>query len=194
MSALKRLYDWTLSWSKSPYSAWGLFLIAFMESSFFPIPPDILLIPLILGDIQKWSQFASICTFGSVIGGILGYGIGLVSMETVGQAIIDLLALGDKVSKFNDMYNHYGSLIVLVGAFTPIPYKVITILSGAMRLNFIQFTLYSIIGRGGRFFLIAIFLRVFGEKVRNLIEKYFDLLTIIFVVILIVGFVFLKLL
>lgn len=194
MRALKRLYDWTLSWSKSPYSAWGLFLIAFMESSFFPIPPDILLIPLILGDIQKWLQFASICTFGSVIGGILGYGIGLVSMDTLGQAIVDFLALDDKVSKFNDMYNHYGSLIVLVGAFTPIPYKVITILSGAMRLNFIQFTLYSIIGRGGRFFLIAIFLRVFGEKVRNLIEKYFDLLTIIFVVILIVGFVVLKLL
>lgn len=193
MQTLKKLYDWTLSWAKSKYSAWGLFLVAFIESSFFPIPPDILLIPLILGDLDKWFLFFAVCTVGSVLGGVFGYAIGLLGMDTVGRAIIELLALSDKVTKFNQMYAEYGSLIVLIGAFTPIPYKVITILSGAMKMNFFSFTLYSVVGRGGRFFLIAVFLRLFGERVKHLIEKYFDLLTLVFMVVLIAGFVVLKL-
>ncbi|MCX7953011.1 MAG: DedA family protein [Deltaproteobacteria bacterium] len=189
---LKNLYNWTLSWAASKYAGWGLFLVAFIESSFFPIPPDALLIPLVLGDEKKWFYFASVCTAGSVLGGLFGYLIGLVAMDTVGQLIFTSLNLQESVESFGRMYASYGNWIVLIAGFTPIPYKVITILSGAMKLDLAVFIIYSLIGRGGRFFLVSALLRIFGSPLRKFIDKYFDLLSVLFVLLLIGGFVALR--
>ncbi len=192
MRILKYLYTWTLSWADSKYSAFGLFFVAFIESSFFPIPPDVLLIPLILGRLDNWFKLCVICSVGSVAGAVFGYLIGYLAMESVGNYIIELLRLESAKEQFFLWYERYGVLIVLIGAFTPIPFKVITILSGAVGLNILVFILYSFVGRAGRFFLIGIMLRIFGAKIKELIEKYFDLLSILFVLLLIGGFIALK--
>ncbi|MCS6893975.1 MAG: DedA family protein [Deltaproteobacteria bacterium] len=192
MNSLKKLYFWTLSWSESKYSAYGLFLIAFIESSFFPIPPDILLIPLVLGSAQKWFYFATICTIGSVLGGIFGYFIGNLAMETLGQLIISHLGLESKINDYYSAYAAFGPWLVLIGAFTPVPYKVITILSGAMNMNLFVFAILSILGRGARFYAISILLWLFGERIRVFIDKYFNILSVLFVLLLLGGFLALK--
>lgn len=192
MKILKRLYFWTLSWADSQYSSLGLFLVAFIESSVFPIPPDILLIPLVLGRPEKWFMLCSICTFGSVLGGLLGYGIGFFAMETVGNKIVDFLNLEIAVQNFFVWYEKYGDKIVLIGGFTPVPYKVITLLSGAVKLDVFTFIVYSLIGRAGRFFLLGVLLWFFGERIKAFIDRYFNILTIIFMILLIGGFFALK--
>jgi membrane protein YqaA with SNARE-associated domain len=188
----RRLYDWVLHWALTPHSLAALFLLSFAESSFFPVPPDVLLIALVLGSTHRWVLFAGLCTLGSVLGGIAGYGIGMFLMDTVGMKVIDFYHAHAYFEKVSQWYRQYDFWIVFVAAFTPIPYKVFTIASGAFHINLLGFALVSILGRGARFFLVAGLLRLVGEPMRRFIDKYFDMLALAFVVLLIGGFALIK--
>ena len=189
MNSLKRLYNWTLDKANHKNAKWYLSLISFAESSFFPIPPDILLIPMALASKTKAIFYAFICTFSSVLGGILGYAIGYYFYNTVGIYIVEFYHLDNSFSIFENYYNEFGMLIVLGAGITPFPYKFITIASGVFGLNIFLFIFVSIIGRGFRFYLIAILLYFFGEKIKLIIDRYFNVLTIVFFILL-VGSVF----
>ncbi|MCK6482911.1 MAG: DedA family protein [Phycisphaerae bacterium] len=184
----RRLYDWVLHWADTPYGVPALFLLSFAESSFFPIPPDVLLIALVLGRPARAFYFAAVCTVASAAGGVAGYGIGWALMDTVGQRIIDFYHAQDYWVKVTAWYAAYDFWIVFVAAFTPIPYKVFTIASGAFHMNLLGFAAVSIVGRGMRFFIVAALLYHFGPPMKRLIDKYFDLLCVLFVVLLIGGF------
>jgi membrane protein YqaA with SNARE-associated domain len=188
----RRLYDWVLHWALTPHGVAALFLLALAESSFFPVPPDVLLIALVLGSTHRWLLFAGICTAGSVIGGILGYGIGMFLMDTLGQQVIDFYHAQAYYEKVTQWYKEYDFWIVFVAAFTPIPYKVFTIASGAFDMNLVGFIAVSTIGRGARFFLVAGLLRWLGEPMRKFIDKYFDWLALAFVILLIGGFALIR--
>ena len=189
---LKALYLWTLRQAASPYALWILALVAFVESSFFPIPPDILLIPMVIAMRDRAWLIAGICMVASVAGGMAGYGIGFFLYESVGQAILEFYGKLEKFESFQALYNEWGAWIVMMGGLTPFPYKVITIASGVTGLNIVTFTIFSIIARGMRFFLIAWLLWKFGAPIKTFIEKYLGLLTILFFVLLIGGFALLK--
>ncbi|MFQ5480416.1 MAG: YqaA family protein [Thermodesulfobacteriota bacterium] len=190
---VKKLYDWVLSWAHSPYGAAALFLLAFAESSFFPIPPDVLLIALALSIPGRALYFGAIASVGSVLGGAFGYAIGLYFMQFIGGHIINLYGLGDKFDYIQGLYRDYDAWAVAIAGFTPIPYKVFTITAGAFKINFIVFLIASFISRAARFFIIALLIRRYGRPIRVFIEKYFNLLTLIFVILLIGGFVLIKL-
>ena len=192
--AMRKLYDWTLKWSNNKYANISLFLVAFAESSFFPIPPDVLLIAMTVANRAKWWIFASITTVGSVLGGIFGYYIGVAFFETVGKAIINFYHLQDLVEIVGNKYAENSFLAVFTAAFTPIPYKVFTIAGGVFKISLQDLIIASILGRGGRFFLVAVALRIFGKKISNIIEKYFDILSLIFMALIIIGFLLIKLL
>lgn len=186
---LHRLYHWVLGWADRPGGTWALFGIAFAESSFFPIPPDVLLIPLALGNVRRSLWFALVCTAGSVAGAMLGYFIGSSLFASIGQPIIELY---DGMEHYNDLGRLFDeNLLVTLGTagFTPIPFKVFTIAAGAFGVSFPAFVGISTLSRGGRFFLVAGLIRLFGEPIRVFIEKYFNLLTIVFVILLVLGFV-----
>ena len=189
MNSLKRLYNWTLDKANHKNAKWYLSLISFAESSFFPIPPDLLLIPMALASKTKAIFYAFICTFSSVLGGILGYAIGYYLYNTLGIYIVEFYHLENSFSVFEDYYKEFGILIVLGAGITPFPYKFITIASGVFGLNIFLFIIISIVGRGLRFYLIAILLYFFGEKIKLIIDKYFNILTILFFILL-VGSVF----
>ena len=189
MNFLKRTYNWTLEKAQHKNAKWYLSLISFAESSFFPIPPDILLIPMALASKAKALFYAFICTLFSVLGGILGYAIGYFFFNSVGIYIVELYHLENSFSIFEDYYKEFGILIVLGAGITPFPYKFITIASGVFGLNIFLFIIVSIIGRGLRFYLIAILLYFFGQKINLIIDKYFNILTIVFFILL-VGSVF----
>lgn len=191
---LRALYHWTLRQAASPYALWILALIAFIESSIFPIPPDILLIPMILAMRQRAWLLAGICTVASVVGGTAGYGIGALLYESIGQSILAFYGKQEAFDTFQGLYNEWGAWIVMMGGLTPFPYKVITIASGVTGLNLATFTLFSILARGMRFFLIAWLLWRYGAPIKAFIEKYLGLLTILFFLLLIAGFVVLKVL
>lgn len=188
----RRLYDWVLYWADTPHGAVALFVLAFAESSFFPVPPDVLLIALVLGAPTRWAGLAVICTLGSVLGGIAGYGIGAGLMEAVGQPIIRMYHAEGYYARVQELYHSYDYWVVLSAAFTPIPYKVFTIASGALEMDLLGFTGASVVGRGARFFLVAALLRVFGRPLRAFIDRYFDLLALVFLALLIGGFVIVK--
>ncbi len=188
----RRIYDWVLSWAETSYGAVALFAMAFAESSFFPVPPDVLLMPLVLGARRKWFRLAALCTLGSVVGGIVGYGIGLSLMDTVGQRIIAFYHAQQYYGQVMGWYQRYDFWIVFVAALTPIPYKVFTIASGAFHMNLLAFALVSVVGRGLRFFAVSALLYLFGPPMKRLIDKYFDLLCVAFVVLLVGGFVVIK--
>jgi membrane protein YqaA with SNARE-associated domain len=191
----RRLYDWTMHWADTPQSLTALLLIAFAESSFFPVPPDVLLIPIVAGAPRRWLTAAALCTLGSVTGAMLGYTIGYGFMATIGQAIVDFYHAQRHWQSVVKLYNSPVGVWFLAGAaFTPIPYKVATIAAGATRMEFLPFILVSIVGRGARFMLVAAILRVFGPPVRRTLEKNFDLAALLFFVLLIGGFLVLKLL
>ncbi|HRI75642.1 MAG: DedA family protein [Alphaproteobacteria bacterium] len=192
MKYIRKLYDWTLRIAAHRHAQPGLFGIAFVESSVFPLPPDLVLIPMCIAERRKAFWFATICTAGSVLGGICAYAIGYFLYDTVGVKIIDFYNLQEQFVKFRDMYNAHGAWIVLAGGFTPIPYKLITIASGVTQMDFVQFALFSIIGRASRFYLVAALLWKFGAPIKDFIEKYLGILTIIFFVVLIGGFVAIK--
>ena len=189
MNSLKRLYNWTLDKANHKNAKWYLSLISFAESSFFPIPPDLLLIPMALASKTKAIFYAFICTFSSVLGGILGYAIGYYFYNTLGIYIVEFYHLENSFSVFEDYYKEFGILIVLGAGITPFPYKFITIASGVFGLNIFLFIIVSIIGRGFRFYLVAILLYYFGEKIKLIIDRYFNVLTIVFFILL-VGSVF----
>ncbi|MFQ5752364.1 MAG: YqaA family protein [bacterium] len=189
---VRRLYDWVLSWAESTYGTVALFLLAFAESSFFPIPPDVLLIALAISIPTKAFRYALICTLGSLLGGICGYMIGFYGYEMIGRPIIDLYNAHELMANIKAKYDTYGFWGVLVAAITPIPYKVFTISSGFFSFNFIEFFSASVVGRTLRFFAVAGLIWKFGPSIKNFIDKYFNLLAIIFVILLILGFVVIK--
>jgi membrane protein YqaA with SNARE-associated domain len=189
---IKKIYDWVIGLSNKKNSSLYLFIISFIESSFFPVPPDVLLIPLCIGKPKKALRFAFICTIGSVLGGVLGYYIGMFFMEGVGYKIIDFYSIGEEFLRVKNLFNEHGVLAIGVAGFTPIPYKVFTIASGVMKFSLLSLILTSFVARGLRFFIVSILLYKYGDKVRNFIEKYFNILSILFMLLLILGYVFIK--
>ncbi|GBE06831.1 SNARE associated Golgi protein [bacterium BMS3Abin10] len=192
MNFLKKLYDWVLHWAETPNAMPALFLLAFAESSFFPIPPDVLLITLALSIPSKSFRYAAVCTAGSVLGGVAGYFIGYGLMDLIGTPILEFYGVMDKYEYIQELYMRYDAWAVSIAGFTPVPYKVFTISAGAFKINFVIFVLASLAGRAGRFFLVAALIYRFGPPIRKFIDKYFNLLTIVFFVLLILGFIVVK--
>lgn len=190
---VRQLYDRSLLWVQSPSGIWALFFIAVAESSVFPIPPDVFLMVLCIARPPKSFRYAAICVAGSVLGGMLGYGLGLGFMDTIGAKILALYGLGDKYEVVQGLYQKYDALAIGAAGFTPLPYKLFTITAGAFKINFVTFILVSMLSRAARFFLVAAFIYKFGAPVRHFIERYFNLLTIMFFILLIGGFLVVKL-
>jgi membrane protein YqaA with SNARE-associated domain len=189
---LRQMYDRCLLWVQTPYGVWVLIFIALAESYFFPIPPDVFLMVLCIARPPKSFRYAAICAAGSVIGGIIGYGLGLGFMDTIGVKILEWYGLQDKYLVVQDLYRQYDALAVGAAGFTPLPYKLFTITAGAFKINFVTFMLVSILSRSARFFLVAAFIYKFGAPVRHFIERYFNILTILFFILLIGGFLVVK--
>jgi membrane protein YqaA with SNARE-associated domain len=186
---LRRIYDWCIGAADKPYALWILGAMAFAESSFFPIPPDIMLLPMSLARPARAWLFAALCTVASVAGGVLGYAIGALLYDSVGLWLINLYHLGDKVEAFRESYAKWGSVIILLKGLTPIPYKLVTITSGFAGYNIWLFILCSIVARGGRFFIVAIVLNRYGDVIRAEIENRRGLWLSVFLVVLAGGFV-----
>ncbi len=189
---LRDLYTRTLALAGSPRAPWWLALVSFAESSFFPIPPDVLLVPMCLARPDRAWRFAAICTIASVLGGALGYLIGYAVFEQLAQPIIAFYGYGDKFAAFKAMYAEWGLWIILIKGLTPIPYKIVTIASGAAGFDFWVFMVASIITRGGRFFLVAGLLHFMGDWAREFIERRLTLITVLVAAGIIGGFVALK--
>ncbi len=186
---LRRLYDWTMSLAAGPHAPRALGVVSFVESSFFPIPPDVVLIPMVLAERNKAWLYALICTVTSVIGGLLGYLIGAVLFEEVAKPILELYGYAERFEAFRGRYNEWGPWIVFMAGVTPFPFKVITIASGATGLDLTVFVLASIVARGLRFFVVAGLLYWLGPPIRRFIEKRLGLVFTVFVVMLVGGFV-----
>ncbi len=189
---LRRAYDWVLSWAHSPYGVPALFILAFAESSFFPIPPDVLLIALALSRPSKAFVFAAICSAGSVLGGIFGYIIGFYLMELIGAHIIGLYGLEGKYEYIQELYRNYDAWAVGIAGFTPIPYKAFTITAGAFKINFPVFVAASFVSRSLRFFIVTFLIYKYGKPIKVFIERYFNILSLLFVLLLVGGFILLK--
>ena len=185
---IRRLYDWTIRMADHPSAIWVLAFVAFIESSVFPIPPDVLMIPMILARPSKAWLIAAVAMIASVVGGLLGYAIGSLAYEQIGQPILESLGKGDAMAEFNTRFNDFGFWAVLTAGITPFPYKVITIMSGWTAMPLSTFIITSIIARGLRFFLVAGLLWKFGAPIREFIEKRLGLMTVLFVVLLFGGF------
>ena len=185
---IRKLYDWTLSLAGHPRAHWALAIIAFVESSFFPIPPDVLMIPMIIAAPTRAFRIAAVATVASVLGGLFGYAIGALLFETVGQPILDFYGKADAFDSFATRYNDWGAWAVLIAGVTPFPFKVITIASGATGLSLPVFILSAILARALRFFVVAALLWKFGPPIRDFIEKRLGLMFAIFCVLLIGGF------
>jgi membrane protein YqaA with SNARE-associated domain len=185
---LRDLYDKVIKLSESRHALPTLAAVSFTESSFFPIPPDVILVPMCLAQPQKARMFAAVCTIASVLGGIVGYAIGAFLYDTLGQWLISLYGYGDSVEAFRAAYAEWGSWIILIKGMTPIPFKIVTIASGFAGYNFFTFVLLSLVTRGARFFLVAELLRIYGEPIRDFIEKRLTLVTTSFVLAIIGGF------
>ena len=191
-SLLQRVYNRCMEWIQTPAGVWALFFIALAESSFFPIPPDVFLIALCVGAPKKSFKFALICSVGSVIGGAIGYGLGLGFMDTVGRSILDWYGLHDKYAVVQGLYQQYDAWAVGAAGFTPLPYKLFTITAGAFKIDFVTFMVVSIAARSARFFLVSALIYKFGAPVQYFINRYFNILTLVFLLLLIGGFVLLK--
>ena len=191
---LRRIYDWTLSLAERKTSSWWLGLISFSEASFFPIPPDVLLIPLCLGAIRRALKFALICSIASVLGGLAGYAIGFYGWETLEGFFYDFVPgfTPEKFEKISGWYEEWGWYIVFLAGFTPIPYKVFTVASGVMGMALIPFLLASAVSRSARFFLVAILISKFGEPMKEKIDRHFNKFALAFGVLLVGGFLLLK--
>ncbi|MDW3204493.1 MAG: YqaA family protein [Alphaproteobacteria bacterium] len=192
MILIRRLYDWTLSLAAHRHAIWWLAAVSFVESSVFPIPPDALLIPMILAAREKAFRYALVCTIASVLGGLAGYGIGFFLFDTVGQPLVALYGAQDALAAVQSDFADNGWWIVLGGGMTPFPYKVVTIASGALSLDPLAFTAASVIGRGVRFFLVAALLWKFGAPIRDFIEKRLGLVVAVGFILLIGGFLLIK--
>lgn len=189
---LRRLYDWTMSLSASPHAMWALAVVAFVESSVFPIPPDPLIIAMVLAARQRAWRIAAVCTVASVAGGMAGYGVGYFLFAEIGRPVLDFYGYMEQFERFRNAYNEWGAWIVAGAGFTPFPYKVITIASGVTGLDFLTFNIASLLSRGARFFLIAALLWKFGPPIRQFIENNLAMLTASFFILLFGGFIALK--
>src|ERR1700750_28837 len=185
---LRRVYNWCIDAADKPYALWILAAVAFAESSFFPIPPDIMLLPMSLARPARAWLFAAVCTVASVAGGVLGYAIGALLYDSVGLWLINLYHLGDKVEAFRASYAEWGSVIILLKGLSPIPYKLVTITSGFAGDNIWLFVLCSIVARGGRFFIVAVLLNRYGDFIRAELEKRLGLWVAIGAAVLVLGF------
>lgn len=185
---LRRLFDWTISLAQSPHALWALAIVSFVESSFFPIPPDVLMIPMIIARPSRAFVIAGVATVASVAGGLFGYYIGTALMETVGQPILEVYGKADSFDEMSAVFNEYGAWAVVVAGVTFLPFKVITIASGVTGLPLPVFIVSSIFARALRFFLVAALLWKFGAPIRDFIEKRLGLMFILFCVLLIGGF------
>jgi membrane protein YqaA with SNARE-associated domain len=186
---LRRIYDWCIDAAHKPYALWILGIVSFAESSFFPVPPDVMLIPMSLARPQKAWLYAGICTLTSVAGGVVGYLIGALLYDSVGHWLIQFYGYGDKVEAFRAGYAEYGAWIILLKGLTPIPYKLVTITSGFANYNIWMFIGLSLIARGGRFFIVAILLNRYGVWIRETIEKRLGLWVALGVGVLVLGFI-----
>ena len=185
---IKKLYDWTMSLADHPRALWALAFVSFIESSIFPIPPDIMMIPMILAAPQRAWLIALVAMVSSVLGGIAGYTIGAFAFDQLGQPILESLGKGDAMAEFNTRFNDFGFWAVLGAGITPFPYKVITIMSGWTGMPIATFIATSILARGLRFFIVAGLLWKFGEPIRTFIEKRLGLMFTLFLVVLFGGF------
>jgi membrane protein YqaA with SNARE-associated domain len=188
----RRLYDWTMGLAAHPHAGWVLFAVAFIESSVFPIPPDVLLIALVLAAPRRAFWLAGVCTAGSVLGGLAGYAIGALLFEAVGRPVLDFYGYSAEFTSFAARYNEWGAWIVFGAGLTPFPYKVITIASGATGLNLPAFVVASVLARGLRFLVVAALLWRFGALIRTFLERYLGLAATVFFILLVGGFVALK--
>src|SRR5215475_5039715 len=184
---LRSAYDWCIAAAHRPYALWLMGFVSFVESSFFPVPPDVMLIPMSLAQPKRAWTYATVCTLTSVAGGVLGYGIGALLYDSVGAWLISLYGYGDKVEAFREAYAEWGAWIILLKGLTPIPYKVVTITSGFAGYNLALFTIFSIITRGARFFVLAFLLHRYGDRARHIIEKRLGLWVFLGAVVIIVG-------
>jgi membrane protein YqaA with SNARE-associated domain len=186
---LRRLYDWCVNAAGKPYATWLMGFISFIESSFFPIPPDTMLIPMSLARPDRAWFYAHVCTITSVAGGVVGYAIGALLYDSVGQWLIQLYGYGDKVDAFRESSAKWGTWIILLKGMTPIPYKLVTITAGFFGYSFALFVLYSLIARGMRFYLLAFLLSRYGAQARVIIEERLGFWVTLGAVVLVVGIV-----
>jgi membrane protein YqaA with SNARE-associated domain len=185
----KKLYDWTMSLAGSRHAPLALGAIAFAESSFFPVPPDVILVPMSLAEPKRAWYYAALCTVASVAGGALGYAFGALFYDTIGQWLISIYGYGEKMEAMRAFYAQWGAVFILVKGLTPIPYKLVTIVSGLMAYNFPLFIILSLITRGARFFILAAALNHFGDPIRKKLESHFGLFMGGLAAIVVVGFV-----
>jgi membrane protein YqaA with SNARE-associated domain len=186
---LRRLYDWCIAEAGQPHASWIMGVVSFAESSFFPVPPDIMLIPMSLARPDKAYFYATLCTLTSVAGGLLGYFIGAVLYDSVGLWLISLYGYGSKVDAFREAYTQWGTWIILLKGLTPIPYKIVTIASGFSGYPVIPFILLSLIARGTRFYVVAFLLHRYGEQAREIIEKRLGFWFTISALVLVAGII-----
>lgn len=186
---LRRLYDWFVAAAGKPYASWMMGTVSFVESSFFPIPPDVMLIPMALARPDRAWHYATLCTWTSVLGGLVGYGIGALLYDSVGQWLIAFYGYGEKVEAFREAYNQYGALIILLKGLTPIPYKIVTITSGFAGYNIFLFVLLSIVARGMRFYFIAWLISRYGPRARVILEERLGFWVTIGAIVFVVGII-----
>ena len=186
---LRRMYDWCVAAAYRPAAAWIMGTVSFVESSFFPIPPDAMLVPMSLARPEKAYSYAFLCTWTSVAGGVLGYAIGALLYDSLGQWLITFYGLGTEVDAFKEYYAKWGALIILLKGLTPIPYKLVTITSGFAGYNIFLFILFSIITRGARFYILAFLLHRYGDRARTIIEERLGLWTALAAIVLVAGIV-----
>src|SRR5580704_6409187 len=184
----KRLYQWILSLAESEHAPYALAAVAFAESSFFPIPPDVILIPMSLATPRRAWRYAAIATAASVLGGMVGYGIGALLYDTLGQWLINLYGYADRMAALKESYAKWGALIILLKGLTPIPYKLVTIVSGLLGYNFAIFLALSLVTRGARFFILAGALNWFGDPLRVALERHFALFLGLIAITIVIGF------
>ncbi len=189
---MRRMYDWMMGMAGSPRAPWALGIVSFIESSFFPIPPDVMLIPMVLKDRSKAWWYATIATVTSVAGGILGYAIGYFFFEAIGKPILNFYGREHALDSFIQFVHEYGVEAVIIKGMTPIPFKVVTIAAGVAKMDLLAFIGASIVARAMRFYLVAALLYFFGQPIREFIERRLTLVTTVFVVVLVSGFVAVK--
>ena len=189
---LRRLYEWVLSWAEHRSALWALFGLSFAEASFFPIPPDVLLMAMAIGKPRRALRFALVCLAGSLLGGLFGYLLGYQFYTLIGKPIIDLYSAEDQYGRLRELFETWNVVAVAVAGFTPIPFKVFTIAAGAFRVNLLTFFLAAAASRSARFFLVSGLIYYFGPAVKEKIDRYFNQLTVLFMILLVGGFLVLK--
>lgn len=184
---IRPVYDWVVRRSSKPDAVWWLAAVSFAESSFFPLPPDILLVPMTLANRQKAYWYAFVCSVSSVIGGLFGYAVGYFLFETVGRAIIGFYGMEESFRHFASMFNEYGAWILILKGATPVPYKILTITAGFTNLDLVVFVLASLVSRSLRFFVVAVLLWYYGEPIQSFLERRLTLVTTVMMVAIVGG-------